>query len=149
VFRGSFEHLIDQKGRVSIPSRFREIVVASGTPQIVLTRYAQNSTRCLDAYPLPAWEKFEQEFLKEKRFAPNVFLFESFYIGNAQPCELDAHGRILLPPSLREWARITKDVVFSGARDKFRIWDGGAWHQIQSDAEAALHDPEFLAKLNL
>ncbi|MGH7859409.1 MAG: division/cell wall cluster transcriptional repressor MraZ [Candidatus Binatia bacterium] len=149
MFRGSFEHVIDQKGRVSVPSRFRELILASGSSQIFVTRFSIDSTRCLDAYPAPAWERFEEEFQKQRRFDRNVILFENFYQGNAQPCEIDNQGRVLVPPSLRDWAHITKEVVFSGARDKFRIWDRAAWNQIQGEAEAALHGPEFLSKLNL
>lgn len=149
VFRGSFEHVIDQKGRVSVPARFREQVLASGSPTLVVTRFAVTATRCLDVYPVAAWERFEEDFQRQRRFDRNVILFENFYLGNAQPCEIDAQGRILIPPALREWCRLEKQVMFSGARDKFRIWDRAAWDQNQAEAESALHDPEFLEKLNL
>lgn len=140
---------MDQKGRVSIPARFREQALASGSPILVLTRFTSSSTRCLDAYPIAAWERFEEEFQRQKRFDRAVILFENLYLGNAQPCEIDAQGRILIPPALREWSRLEKEIVFSGARDKFRIWDRAAWNQIQLEAETALHDPAFLEKLNL
>ncbi|MGH7822946.1 MAG: division/cell wall cluster transcriptional repressor MraZ [Candidatus Binatia bacterium] len=149
MFRGSFDHVIDQKGRVSVPARFRELILASGSNQIFITRFLIDSSRCLDAYPAAAWERFEEEFKKQKRFDRSVILFENFYQGNAQVCEVDAQGRILIPPSLREWAHITKEVVFSGARDKFRIWDRSAWSHTQTEAEAALHTPEFLSKIDL
>jgi MraZ protein len=149
VFQGSFEHVIDQKGRVSIPARFRELILATGNPRIVVTCFRVNSSRCLDAYPAPAWDRFEEEFQRQKRFDRNVILFENLYLGNAQPCEIDNQGRILVPPALRNWARLGKRVVLSGARDKFRIWDHDAWTQIQQEAEEALDDPEFLARLNL
>lgn len=149
MFRGSFEHLIDQKGRVSVPSRFREIVLSSGNSQIFITRFSLDSTRCLDSYPVAEWDRFEEQFQKLRHFDRNVILFENFYIGNAQPCEIDSQGRILVPPSLRQWAGLTKDVVFSGAGHKFRLWDRTAWDQVQAEAEAALRDGDFLAKLNL
>jgi MraZ protein len=149
VFRGSFEHLIDQKGRVSVPSRFREIVLSSGSPQVFLTRFSLDSARCLDAYPISEWDRFEEQFQRLKHFDRNVILFENFYIGNAQGCEIDSQGRILVPPSLRQWAGLSKDVVFSGAGHKFRLWDRNAWDQVQAEAEVALRDTDFLNKLNL
>lgn len=149
MFRGSFEHLIDQKGRVSIPSRFREIVLSSGSPQIFITRFSLDSTRCLDGYPVAEWDRFEERFQKLPHFDRNVILFENLYIGNAQSCEIDSQGRILIPPSLREWAGLAKHVTFSGAGQIFRLWDRQAWNQIQAEAEAALRNSDFLSKLNL
>ena len=102
MFRGSFDHVVDPKGRVSVPSRFREIVAASGSAVIVLAPFRVSGVRCLDAYPLGAWERFEHDFTQQKRFDRNVILFENFYLGNAQPCEIDNQGRVLLPPGLRE-----------------------------------------------
>ena len=149
MFRGSFEHVIDQKGRVSIPARFREQILASGSPVLVLTRFTSRSIRCLDAYPIAAWERLEDDFQRLKRFDPSVIVIENFYLGNAQPCDIDAQGRILIPPGHREWGRLDKEIVFSGARDKFRIWDRAAWNHMQTEAETALHDPAILEKLNL
>jgi MraZ protein len=149
VFQGSFEHAIDDKGRISIPARFREIIEATGSTTVVMTRFRLNSARCLDVYPAAAWERFEEDFHRQKRFDRDVILFENFYLGNAQPCEIDRHGRVLVPPLLREWASLARRVVLAGARDKFRIWDHGAWARIQEEAETALDDPGYLRRLNL
>jgi MraZ protein len=147
-FRGSFEHLIDQKGRVSVPIRFREIVQASGRSEIIVTKCPHNPPPRLEAYPLPQWERFQEAFLKLNRFDRDVMRLDDFYNGNAHVCEIDAQGRILLPPPLRDWAGITKEVWFSGAADRFRLWSREAWQQQQQDAEAAFKTtPEFLGKL--
>jgi MraZ protein len=150
VFRGSFEHLIDQKGRVSVPARFREIIQATGKAQVVITKCPLNPPPRLEAYPLPAWERFEEEFSRLNRFDPAVIHLEDFYNGNAQVCEIDNQGRILVPPTLREWAGLRKEIVLSGARDKFRVWSRDSWQQSQGDAQAAFKaSPEMLARLNL
>lgn len=150
MFRGSFEHSLDQKGRVSVPSRFRDQILASGNPQIVLTRYIHDGSRCLDAYPIAAWERLESDFAaNNRRFDRNAVIFENFYLGNALVCDIDPQGRVLIPTAQREWAGLNREVVFSGARDRFRIWDRHTWSKMQNEAETALLDPEFFSKLDL
>ena len=68
MFRGSFEHTIDEKGRVSIPAKFREIVLGMQDDRLVVTKFILNSHRCLDVYPQAEWERFEQELTKKPRF---------------------------------------------------------------------------------
>jgi MraZ protein len=150
VFRGTFEHLIDQKGRISIPAKFREYVVALGKPELIVTHSPASSVPRLDAYPISAWEALEEKVAGLGRFDPAVTLFEDFYVSNAQKCDIDSQGRILIPPSLRDWAGLAKDVVFTGARHLFRIQDRKAWKQIQSEASARiLADPSILGRLGL
>ncbi|MBI3303960.1 MAG: cell division/cell wall cluster transcriptional repressor MraZ, partial [Deltaproteobacteria bacterium] len=71
MFRGSFEHTIDEKGRVSIPVKFREIVLGRQDERLVLTKFILNSYRCLDVYPQVEWERFEEELKKKPRFDEN------------------------------------------------------------------------------
>lgn len=149
MFRGSFEHVIDAKGRVSIPARFREVIVASGRSEIVLTCCPDAPPARLEAYPIQAWERFEQQSRERLNpFDRSVMLFEDFFIGNAQHCEIDAQGRILVPASLRDFATLEKDVVFTGALDKFRIWNRDAWQAQQSAAMVKIQSGELLAKLS-
>ena len=149
MFRGSFEHTLDEKGRVSVPSRFRDQILASGNPQLVITRYIHDGSRCLDVYPIAAWEALETDFSLKKRFDRNAIIFENFYLGNALVCDIDPQGRVLVPTSHREWAGISKEIVFGGARDKFRIWDREAWTKMQNEGQTAMQDPEFFSKLDL
>jgi MraZ protein len=140
VFRGSFEHTVDEKGRVSIPSKFREILKGFNDDRLVATKFILNSHRCLDVYPQAAWDHFEDE-LKEKPGFDTTFLkLETFYFSNAQDCLVDKQGRILLPPVLREYAGLKKDVVFAGVREKFRIWDKEIWQRLNEEAEQFLTD---------
>ena len=140
MFRGSFEHTVDEKGRVSIPAKFREILLKLEDERLVATKFILDSRRCLDVYPQTAWDKFEDELKEKPRFEENFLKLENFYFSNAQDCVLDKQGRILLPPVLREYAGLKKEVVFSGAREKFRIWDKTVWLQINEEAEQFLVD---------
>ncbi len=150
MFRGSFVHLIDAKGRVSIPARYREVVVSSGRSELVVTRCPNSPPPRLEAYPVGVWEKLDEQLQNRAgRFDPHMMRFEDFFVGNAQSCEIDAQGRILIPTALREWAGLEKEVVFSGARDRFRIWNPEAWEQEQQVAALKIQSGELLSKLNL
>ncbi len=150
MFSGNYHHVVDPKGRVSVPSSFRDLVQVSGSSAVFLTPHPLSPPRFLEAYPVPAWLEFKEKLLKLNRFDPNVLKLENFFIGSAHRCEIDAQGRILIPPPLREWASLTKDVVFSGAADRFRVFDRQAWEQARGDAEAAFKaNPELLSRLNL
>ncbi|MBI3245385.1 MAG: division/cell wall cluster transcriptional repressor MraZ [Deltaproteobacteria bacterium] len=138
MFRGSFEHTVDEKGRVSIPSKFREILLKLEDERLIATKFILDSRRCLDVYPQAAWDTFEEDLKEKPRFEETFLKLESFYFSNAQDCVLDKQGRILLPPVLREYAGLKKEVVFAGAREKFRIWDKTVWQQINEEAEQFL-----------
>lgn len=138
VFRGSFEHTVDEKGRVSIPSKFRDVLVKLEDDRLVATKFILNSRRCLDVYPQIEWDRFEEELKSKPRFEETFLKLENFYFSNAQDCTLDKQGRILLPSVLREYAGLKKEVVFTGAREKFRIWDKDAWQKLNEEAEQFL-----------
>ncbi len=106
--------------------------------------------RFVEAYPGAAWLELKEKLLRLNRFDPNVLKLETFFIGSAHRCEIDNQGRILIPTKVREWAALGKDVVFSGATDRFRIYDRQAWEQALADAEAAFKaNPELLSRLDL
>lgn len=150
MFSGNYLHVIDPKGRVSVPSAFRDLVQPSGTSAVMLTQHPLSPPRFLEAYPVPAWLELQEKMLKLNRFDPNVLRLETFFLGSAHRCDIDNQGRVLIPPALREWASLTKEVVFCGAADRFRIFDRRAWEQVRDDAEAAFKaNPELLSRLNL
>ena len=150
MFRGTFEHTIDDKGRVSVPARFREILLASNDDRIVITNFFLGSLRCLDVYALAAWEKLEERLQAKPQFDQRVMRFQNYYFAAAHDCIIDKQGRILLPPSLREYAGLNRDVVFTSALEKFRIWDRAQWKQGFGDAERALMErPEDLTDLGI
>jgi len=150
VFRGCFEHSIDDKGRVSIPVSFRKVLLGLQDERIVVTKFLLNSFRCLDIYPHAEWEILEQELLSKPRFDEAFAKLEAFYLSTAQECSVDKQGRILLPPMLREYASLQKDVVFASALKKFRIWDKATWQRFNQESEKNLaQNPQLFAGLNV
>ncbi|MET0151088.1 MAG: division/cell wall cluster transcriptional repressor MraZ [Candidatus Binatia bacterium] len=150
MFSGNYHHVIDSKGRISVPSSFRELVQASGSAAVFLAPHPLSPPRLVEAYPVEAWLELKEKLLRLNRFDPNVLKLETFFIGSAHRCDIDNQGRILIPTKLREWAALAKDVVFSGATDRFRIYDRQAWEQALADAEAAFKaNPELLSRLDL
>jgi MraZ protein len=150
MFRGNFAHTLDNKGRLSIPSKFRDILVGKGDERIVVTNFVIEGQRCLDVYPIDAWIRFEEEVRSKPKFDPRMVRFQNYYLGSASECSLDTHGRILIPPGLRKYADLKRDVVLVSALEKFRVLDREAWQKIFAEAEDKLmQDPEFLGELGL
>ena len=150
MFRGSFEHTLDAKGRLSIPSRFREVLLGKGDERIVITNFVVDGTRCLDVYPLDEWLRLEEEIRKKPKFERRMVQFQNYYLASACECVVDKQGRILIPPPLRHYANLKRDVILVSALDKFRVWDKEAWKKIFADAEEKLmQDPDFLGDLGL
>ena len=150
MFRGKFEHTIDDKGRISVPARFREFLQASGDDRVVITNFVISAARCLDVYPYAAWLRLEEQLRAKPQFDQRVMRFQNFYVANAHECVLDKQGRILLPPTLREYAGLKRDAVFTSALDKFRIWDKGQWDRVFGEAEQSfIERPEELNQLEI
>ena len=148
MFRGCFEHTIDEKGRVSIPATFSK-ALGLQDEGLIVTKFIINSFRCLDVYPLAEWETLEQELTKKPRFDETFYKVESFYLANAQECQVDKQGRILLPPHLREYAGLDKNVMFAAALKKFRIWDKTTWDRFNSESEQQFsQNPNMFNGLN-
>ncbi len=123
MFRGWHEHTMDQKGRVSIPQAFRNLLQEKYTSGFVLTNFDE----CLLAYPLSEWEALERKVATLSTLKPEVKHFERFFISSACECELDGHGRILVPGHLRQFANLEKEVVFVGLLKKIEIWSKVKW----------------------
>jgi MraZ protein len=136
MFRGQFEHAIDAKGRTSFPSRFRDVLGAGGDLRLVLTRALFD--RCLHLYPMRAWEELEAKIAEMPQFEANVVAFRRMYLSAAVECELDKQGRILVPPSLRDHAELSKDVVWAGMGRTAELWSKERWHAAQSMSEAEI-----------
>lgn len=150
MFRGTFQHLIDEKGRVAIPSRFREQLLALNDHRIVITNFQIHGHPCLDVYPYSSWLKLEEQLRAKPQFDPRILHFVNFYVASAHDLEIDRNGRVLLPPTLREFARLKREVVFTSAIDKFRIWDVHEWRQVFEAAAAELtKDPAILEHLGV
>jgi MraZ protein len=144
MFRGSFEHTVDSKGRVSVPSKFREIIADRYEGRLVL---ALDYDKCLTVYPLEEWERLEGKIKGLPAMKREVKDFMRFLLASATECELDRQGRILIPLAHREHAGITKNVMVVGIIDKLEIWDAKAWEARHSQNGDKIG--EALAELGL
>ena len=150
MFRGHYEHAIDDKGRVAIPARFREALSGLQDERLVITKFRLAGRRCLDVYPLSTWRELEAKIVGKNRFDPRLQRFKNFYVSGAHECGIDAQGRVLVPPLLRDYGGLRREVMFTGDIDMFRLWDKQTWQQAFSeDEQAVLDDPDLLANLDL
>jgi transcriptional regulator MraZ len=148
VFSGRFDHAIDDKGRVSMPARFREVLSREDHDRLYITNFIFEGQRCLELYPPSEWEAVLSRF-KGKRGNRETQLFETFYVGGAHEVQLDKQGRILIPPRLREFAKLEREVTFSARHDRFQLWDRATLERILKSAEEQIMaDPEFLNRID-
>ncbi|MGH9391613.1 MAG: division/cell wall cluster transcriptional repressor MraZ [Vicinamibacteria bacterium] len=125
MFRGLFEHTVDPKGRLSIPSKFREALAIPESTPLILTRL----DHCLAAYPLKQWRTLEQKLNEMPQMRKEVKRFQRFFVSGAIECSPDRQGRILIPPLLRRFAGLQKDVVLAGMLTRFEIWAKDRWEE--------------------
>jgi MraZ protein len=131
LFRGISSINLDPKGRLTIPTRYREELQECFDRQLVVTVAVDDrcvgEAGCLWLYPLPEWEKLEQTISKLPTLNKMAGKLRRFVIGNASECEMDSQGRLLLPEKLREFAGMEKHIVLVGQLNKFEIWNESAW----------------------
>jgi MraZ protein len=126
MFRGRHEHTIDAKGRTSVPARYRDALGAAGERRIVLTSALDP---CLVAYTPTEWASFEDRLARLPQFDRAVQKMKRIYLSGAVECDIDDVGRILVPPTLREHARLKKDVLWAGAGRYAELWDKEEWQK--------------------
>jgi MraZ protein len=108
---------LDGKGRITVPARWREQLVDSVNGQLVV---AKNPDGCLSLYPLPVWETFEADLM----LLPQEHdTWRRIFIGSATDVEIDSASRVLIPPELRAWAGLDREVKFMGVGLHFELWD--------------------------
>lgn len=127
MFRGINAIALDAKGRVAIPSRHREQLQQSGDTQVVVT--IDTESPCLLLYPFKEWEAIEEKLQSLPSFNQAARRIQRLLIGHATELELDANGRLLLPPLLREYAKMDKQVMLVGQGKKFELWDEKEWQE--------------------
>ena len=121
MFRGQFTHAIDEKGRLSIPAKFREALREEKT--LVLT----TAESYLTVYPLHEWRAVEDRLRANPKFKREQRDFLRFVYSSAEDVDLDGQGRILIPQGLRQRAGIGRDVIIIGMMDTIEIWDKARW----------------------
>jgi MraZ protein len=123
VFRGFSYHNIDAKGRIIIPARYKDLVKNGERPGVMISKL----DGALVAYPFDQWEKVEQKILYQTTKDEDLRLFRRFFIGGAFECLCDKQDRILIPPSLRQYADLRKEIVLVGVVDHMEIWSKENW----------------------
>ena len=131
MFRGRYEHSIDTKGRSSIPSRFREVLVANYDERLIIT----NFDGCLWAYPVAEWQVIENKVAALPPFKEEVRALQRVFISAATECPIDKQGRILIPPTLREYAALKNEIVFVGMIKRIEIWSKARWKDVFDDSQ--------------
>ena len=118
MFRGSSYHTIDAKGRVIIPARFRDVIRADGAEGLMISRM----DNCLVGFTFNEWRNIEGKILAMAEKNENMRRFRRVFIGGSFECSCDKQDRILIPPSLRQYAELEKEIVLVGVLDHFEIW---------------------------
>ena len=130
MFRGRYEHSIDAKGRTSVPSRFREVMVAQGDSKLVVTTGLDT---CLVAYPMAEWLAFEKRLSALPQFDADVVTLKRIYVSGAVECEVDKVGRILVPAALRKHARLHRDALWAGMGSYVELWAKESFEDLRKD----------------
>ena len=131
MFRGINGLNMDIKGRIAMPTRYRERLQLDSHDQVVLT--IDTESRCLLLYPLPEWEQIEKKLAALPSFNATARRIQRLLIGHATDIELDGQGRLLVPPMLREYASLKKKVILVGQGKRFELWDEAHWDTSRSE----------------
>jgi MraZ protein len=136
VFKGSYVHRIDAKGRLPVPAAFRRGLVQQGAGTVVVTPLDQ----CLAAYAPSEWTRLEDQLRTLPAFSRPVKALTRLLMSRAADCELDVQGRILLPAPLRAAAGLDREALVVGVLNRFEVWSPERWAAFLADSEKLLED---------
>ncbi len=125
-FLGEYEATVDVKGRFLLPGGLKKQLPETESSFVI----SRGFEGCLNMYPIKTWESIVERIKKLNDFNPKVNQFRTVFVGGATPVELDSAGRILLPPSLKEFAGLGKDIMLASDLDKIKIWDAAKYKKI-------------------
>jgi MraZ protein len=131
-FLGEYEATLDSKGRFLLPGGLKR-QIPEGENHFVISRGFE---KCLNLYPMKTWGNIMDRINNLNDFDPKVRQFKLLFLGGATEVELDSAGRMLLPPSLKEYAGLNKDIVLASNVDKINIWDAGKYKQFFEEFSA-------------
>jgi len=150
MFRGATKVTLDAKGRMVMPTRYRERLAERGGPGLVITI---DRDQCLLIYPLPDWEEIERKLMRLPTLNEHARRLQRLMVGHATDLELDGHGRLLLPPKLREFAHLDRNAMLIGQGNRFELWDEQRWderrEQWLNGEESSMSLPAELGSLSL
>ena len=136
MFRGSSYHTMDNKGRVSIPVRFREVLQERQDRQLILT----NWDGYILGFPHSEWVKVEAKLGEMALFRKDYRNFQRFLISGVEECPLDRQGRILIPQNLRDYAKLGREVAIVGLVRNFEIWDRERYETHRKQLEESIDE---------
>jgi MraZ protein len=134
VLRGVSQVSLDAKGRFAVPQRHRESLIANGSESGSRLVMTADPSRCLLLYSLTAWEPIQQKLMALSSFNASTRALQRLLVGHADDVEMDATGRLLVPPALRQYAALDKRIVLVGQGNKFEIWDEARWNDLTAAA---------------
>jgi MraZ protein len=126
ILLGEYEATLDSKGRFLLPAGFKKQLSAEDADRFVINRGFEN---CLSLYPLSSWTPLAEKINALNDFDPKVREFKRYFLNGATFVEPDSAGRLLLPPALREYASLQKDLVMASSGNKMEIWDSNKYKQ--------------------
>jgi len=145
MFRVATMVNLDSKGRLAVPTRYRDLLNEQSQGQMVCTIDLHQS--CLLLYPLPEWEIIEQKLSRLSSMNPAERRVQRLLLGHASECQMDSAGRLLLATTLRQHAGLTKEVMLVGQFNKFELWDEQTWYQqVKDDIDAEQSTQEPLSE---
>ena len=126
MFQGASELSLDAKGRLTVPSGQRDLLLAQAEGRLVATAHPH---RCLLLYPRPAWEPIRAQIMAFSSLERQTSMVQRLLVGFAKDIEIDAAGRLLIPPELRRYASLEKQVMLVGQGSHFEVWNMEKWEQ--------------------
>lgn len=133
MFMGEYQHTIDEKGRMIIPSRFRDDLGQT----FVLTR---GLDQCIFGYPIEEWQQLEQKLKALPFTKKDARAFTRFFFSGATECQLDKQGRVNVSQPLRQYAKLDKDCVVIGVSTRIEIWSKSIWESYSAESEASFDE---------
>lgn len=141
MFRGATKVTIDAKGRLAIPTRYRDRIISRCDGQLVIT---VDKDYCLLLYPYPDWEEIERKLMRLPSLNKQARRLQRLMVGYATEIEMDGNGRILLSKELREFSSIDRQSILIGQGNKFELWDDDSWNK-KRDSWLSMEDEAGLS----
>ena len=131
MFRGVAQLNLDNKGRLAVPSKYRDALLTHCGGRLVITA---DPSACLLIYPQPEWEPIQEKLMSFASFNKRARDLQRLLVGHAEDVEMDGAGRLLISTPLREFAKLDKRVMLVGQGRKFELWDEARWIQQRDEA---------------